>query len=34
VGVTGTARFVVGRDPIGKQFYLRLRRMLQRRFQV
>lgn len=34
VGVRGTARFVVGWDPIGKQIYLRVRRMLHRRFLI
>ena len=34
VGVTGTARFTVGRDPIGKQAWLRFRRMLHRRFLI
>jgi len=34
VGVTGSARFVVGRDPIGKQLWLRFRRLLRRRFLI
>ena len=33
-GATGQTRFIVGRDPIGKQAYLRFRRMLNRRFLV
>jgi len=32
VGAAGTARFVVGREPIARQLWLRFRRMLQRRF--
>ena len=34
VGVTGTARFLVGRQPLGEQFWLRLRRVLHRRFLI
>ena len=34
VGVTGTARFIVGRLPLGEQFRLRFRRMLNRRFLI
>lgn len=34
VGTTGTARFVVGRDPMGKQVYLKFRQMLNRRFLI
>ena len=34
VGVTGTIRFVIGRDPIGTQAWLRFRRMLHRRFLI
>jgi hypothetical protein len=31
---TGTARFSVGREPLGVQFWLRFRRMLHRRFLI
>ena len=34
VGVTGSARFIVGRDPIGKQAWARFRRILHRRFLI
>jgi len=34
VGTVGIAQFVVGSDPLGKQFWLHLRRMLHRRFLV
>jgi len=34
VGVTGTARFIVGREPIGTQLWLMFRRMLHRRFLI
>jgi len=34
VGVTGTVRFVVGKEPIGQQFLLRFRRLLHRRFLI
>ncbi|MHC4592939.1 MAG: efflux RND transporter periplasmic adaptor subunit, partial [Planctomycetota bacterium] len=34
VGVTGTARFRVGREPVGKRLYMRFRRMLHRRFLI
>lgn len=34
VGVTGTARFVVGRATLGSQLWTRFRRMLHRRFLV
>jgi multidrug efflux pump subunit AcrA (membrane-fusion protein) len=34
VGTTGTARFLVGREPVGVQLWLRFRRMLHRRFLI
>ncbi len=34
VGATGTVRFVVGEESIGKQLWLRFRRMLHRRFLI
>jgi hypothetical protein len=34
VGVTGAARFTVGRDPIGVQLWVKFRRMLARRFLI
>jgi hypothetical protein len=34
VGTGGTVRFVVGKDSIGEQFWLRFRRMLHRRFLI
>jgi putative peptide zinc metalloprotease protein len=34
VGATGTVRFVVGKDPIGQQVWLRFRRILARRFLI
>lgn len=34
VGTTGTARFRLGKNPIGKQAWLRFRRMLHRRFLI
>ncbi|MHC4788081.1 MAG: efflux RND transporter periplasmic adaptor subunit [Planctomycetota bacterium] len=34
VGATGTARFLVGQEPLGMQMWLRFRRMLHRRFLI
>jgi len=34
VGATGTVRFVVGEESIGRQLWLRFRRMLHRRFLI